>query len=244
MFSFFKKKKSLLSSGLFEGYTDGHSHILPGVDDGIQGIQESLDTLSLYASMGVRNVWLTPHTMEDIPNTTAQLTETYNTLLQRWQSECPQHSSLSIHLSSEYMLDPLFIKHLECKDLLPYGPKRDHLLVETSYYNAPVDFLPTLASIKQSGLQPILAHPERYAYMNDSDYETLKQHGIKFQLNITSLIGYYGPDAQQRARKLLSLGYYNLSGSDIHSLSRFENAINHRALKSQDLDLLTTLPSL
>lgn len=246
MFSFFKKKHSLQSSGIFQGYTDGHSHILPGVDDGIQGIQESLDTLSLYASMGVRNLWLTPHTMEDIPNTTDGLTAHYNTLVQRWEEECALKgiaSPLKIHLSSEYMLDPLFITHLENKDFLPYGPNRDHILVETSYYNAPVDLISTLNSIHVAGYTPVLAHPERYHYMEDKDYESLKQRNVKFQLNITSLIGYYGPDAQQRAQKLLALGYYNLSGSDLHSLTRFKGAIDHHGLKSSTLEQLSSLLS-
>ena len=233
MFSFFKKKYSLASSGIFQGYTDCHSHILPGVDDGIKTIDESIDTLSLYASLGVKHVWLTPHTMEDIPNTTADLTDRFQKLQQRWKEVHPEQT-LTLSLASEYMIDTQFLTHLEQRDFLPHGAKGDHLLVETSYYNAPLDFYETLDGVMKSGFTPILAHPERYVYMDDRDYMKLKQLHVKFQLNITSLMGYYGPDAQQRAKKLLSMGYYNFSGSDLHSLHRFERAIREKVMFEQE----------
>ena len=65
---FFKKQTSLVGSGILEGFTDYHSHILPGVDDGIQTLGESLDTLDCLEKLGVKSIWLTPHVMEDIPN--------------------------------------------------------------------------------------------------------------------------------------------------------------------------------
>ena len=70
---FFKKQTSLVGSGILEGFTDYHSHILPGVDDGIQTLGESLDTLDCLEKLGVKSIWLTPHVMEDIPNTSEKL---------------------------------------------------------------------------------------------------------------------------------------------------------------------------
>ena len=64
-------------SGIFEGFTDWHSHILPGVDDGVRTVEEALEILRLYEELGVKAVWLTPHIMEDIPNTTAHLRERF-----------------------------------------------------------------------------------------------------------------------------------------------------------------------
>lgn len=57
---FFKKQTSLVGSGILEGFTDYHSHILPGVDDGIQTLGESLDTLDCLEKLGVKSIWLTP----------------------------------------------------------------------------------------------------------------------------------------------------------------------------------------
>ena len=70
---FLQRKKSLLKSGFLEGFTDRHSHLLPGVDDGFRTMEETLDALEYMESAGVSEIWLTPHIMEDIPNTTADL---------------------------------------------------------------------------------------------------------------------------------------------------------------------------
>ncbi len=51
------------------GMTDWHSHILFGVDDGVETLDDSLEILDAYAAMGFSRVWLTPHIMEDVPNT-------------------------------------------------------------------------------------------------------------------------------------------------------------------------------
>ena len=69
---FFKKREKQNIIKLI-GFTDYHSHILPGVDDGVQTMDESLEILRLYEEQGIKSVWLTPHIMEDIPNTTAHL---------------------------------------------------------------------------------------------------------------------------------------------------------------------------
>ena len=73
MLSFLLGKKSLSDSGLLKGAVDNHSHILPGVDDGVRTMEESLAILSYLEAQGVVSLWLTPHTMEDVPNTTAGL---------------------------------------------------------------------------------------------------------------------------------------------------------------------------
>ena len=66
-----------MGSGILEGFTDYHSHILPGVDDGIRTLGESLDTLDCLEKLGVKSIWLTPHVMEDIPNTSEKLRERF-----------------------------------------------------------------------------------------------------------------------------------------------------------------------
>ena len=64
----FTKYYSILDSGFFDGATDWHCHILPGVDDGIRTMESAIEVLDYYASTGIREVWLTPHIMEDVPN--------------------------------------------------------------------------------------------------------------------------------------------------------------------------------
>lgn len=80
----FRKTTTLAQSGILKGITDCHSHLLPGVDDGVETLDESLRILDTMEKQGVRKVWLTPHIMEDIPNETATLREKFRELEQSY----------------------------------------------------------------------------------------------------------------------------------------------------------------
>ena len=201
-------KKSL--SEIWIGATDCHSHILPGVDDGVADMETSLKILAAYEKLQIREVWCTPHVMEDIPNTTVDLKARFTEL------KAAYHGPVKLYLAAEYMMDGLFLERLEQDDLLTHGHEGNALLVETSYYTPPMDLHGILESVKGKGYYPILAHPERYLYMKMSDYEPLKKMGLYFQLNVASLSGAYGEDAVKKAQKLLKDGAYNYIGSDIH----------------------------
>ena len=216
---FFKKQTSLVGSGILEGFTDYHSHILPGVDDGIQTLGESLDTLDCLEKLGVKSIWLTPHVMEDIPNTSEKLRERFQLLLQYYSG------GIALHLAAEYMLDNLFEERLASEDLLPIGKAQKHLLVETSYFNPPMGLNNILLRIKAKGYIPVLAHPERYTYINEKDYWRLKGMNVRFQLNLLSLIGAYGPEVRGKEEWLLKNGYYQLCGTDIHSLKLWKESV-------------------
>jgi cytosine/adenosine deaminase-related metal-dependent hydrolase len=95
----FSRKKSLFDQGLLRGWTDWHSHILPGVDDGIRTLDDALAVLHWYAEQGVREVWLTPHVMEDCPNSPADLLERFAALRAAW------NGPVVLHLAAENMLD-------------------------------------------------------------------------------------------------------------------------------------------
>lgn len=228
----FKSVKSLKESGMFEGFTDWHSHILPGVDDGIRTLDESLEVLRAYEALGFRKVWLTPHVMEDFPNRPADLKARFAELKEAWTG------NVEIKLAAENMLDNLFEQRLEEGDLLPIGDDGNHLLVETSYYTPPMGMEGILEKIKSAGYFPILAHPERYRYMEQKDYKKLKDKGIIFQMNFMSLVGAYGETAQKKAEWLLSKGMIDLTGSDVHRLKAVENYIGMAPKKSSNLEAL------
>lgn len=215
----FRKSRSPIATGFFTGFTDYHSHILPGVDDGVPTIDESLAILSLYARLGVKAVWLTPHIMEDIPNTTARLQQRFAELQTAWQG------SVTLHLAAEYMLDNLFLERLATNDLLPLGNRGDHLLVETSCFNPPMDLFGILDNIKTKGFHPVLAHPERYAYMDETEYRKLKAMGVKFQLNVFSLNGMYGKMVRKKAEWMEKCGWYEMRGTDVHAIGVVERLL-------------------
>ncbi len=219
----FSIKQTLEGSGILRGFTDWHSHILPGVDDGVQSVDESLDILRLYESSGIETVWLTPHIMEDIPNTTASLRERFDRLRSAYTGP------VRLRLASENMIDALFEERLEAGDLLPIGDEGDRLLVETSYFNPPMGMRHIMKRIQSKGYHPVLAHPERYVYMEHEDYLRLLDTGVLFQLNLPSLFGGYGPEARHKAEWLLKNGHYSLAGSDIHHLHVWRDLLSMKA---------------
>ena len=226
----FRSKHSLLDGDVLKGLKDHHSHILFGVDDGLATLEESLEVLDYMEKEGVAEVWCTPHVMEDTPNTTDQLIARFEELMQAY------NGSVSLHLAAEYMLDTVFEKRFRNKDLLTM---RDNtVLVETSTWNPPPAMYETLRGILSAGYRPLLAHPERYRYLNEASFERLHKMGVHFQLNLSSLIGYYGETAARKAHWLLERGWYSSVGTDSHRFKTLEEQLNRSVLKKQTFEYI------
>lgn len=226
---FKKRVPSLRKSGFANGFTDWHSHILPGVDDGISSMEKALEVLKAYEALGVKRVWLTPHIMEDYPNETAELQKRFAELSLEYDGP------IRLDLAAENMLDSLFETRLEQKDFLPIGDQANHLLVETSYFSPPMNFDELIDAVKVAGYYPLLAHPERYRYMGERDYKDLRKRGVAFQMNYLSLVGMYGETARKKAEWMLREGMYDVTGSDLHRLSSYQKFLDKAPTKSDTL---------
>lgn len=223
----FSSKITINRSEILNGFCDNHIHLLPGVDDGIQSLDDSLQLLQIMEAAGVKTVWCTPHIMEDIPNKTDFLKMHFETLKSKYEG------NIELHLAAEYMLDNLFQERLYKDDLLVH--ENNHLLVESSAISAPYNFKGTLKEIMSKGHYVLLAHPERYFFLEMNDYEELKSMNIRFQLNLTSLVGLYGPEVKIKAEKLLNSGFYDAVGTDTHKIKRWqqmeEQKISNKIIK-------------
>lgn len=228
----FSSKTTLRDSGLMVGSVDNHCHLLPGVDDGITKMESTLSLLSSMEEAGVRECWFTPHIMEDIPNKTEMLKQRFDEVKAEYKG------SLSLNLAAEYMLDNLFTERLGAGDLLVH--KNQSVLVESSCLVAPYGFESKLEEIKHMGYFPILAHPERYVFLDDHEYRKLKKMDVRFQLNITSLLGLYGPMVKDKAEILLEKGMYNYVGTDTHRTDRWLQMLD-RKFKKKYVDLLNNI---
>ena len=237
----FLRNRTIGETGILHGMTDWHCHILPGVDDGFRSLEDSLEALSRYESLGVSEVWLTPHVMEDVPSTTEALKNRFSELCDAYKGP------LRLYLAAEYMMDSLFERRLRDRDLLPLGTGGKHLLVETSYFNPPAGLVEILKSIKTAGYFPVLAHPERYMYMDMEDYSALMDSGVRLQLNLCSLVGMYGKEVQKKSFRLLRKGYFSIVGTDLHRLSQLDFLTKTRRLPGNifknlsKTDFLTTI---
>ena len=228
----FTKTDSLEKAGMLNGFTDWHSHILPGVDDGIRSMSSALEVLARYEEAGIKKVWLTPHVMEDYPNTPEKLREKFQELKSEYKG------NIELRLAAENMLDSLFEERLAEKNFLTIGEEGRHLLIETSYMNPPYGFEDMLQRTMSAGYNLVMAHPERYRYMDEEDYWKLKKKGILFQINFISLVGGYGETARKKAEWLLKEGMIDVAGSDLHRLEFFNEGIGLSPKKKQSLTQL------
>lgn len=220
---------------MLQNFTDWHSHILPGVDDGIRTMDESLETLQAFEREGVKKVWLTPHVMEDCPNTTERLRQRFDDLKEMYKG------GIELKLASENMLDSLFEERLKANDFLPIGDSGEHLLVETSYVNPPYGMEDMIEGIFDLGYVPLLAHPERYRYMNEKDYMRLRDRGVLFQANYVSLVGGYGETARRKLEWMLKENLIDVTGSDVHRKFVFEHVIQKSPKHASPLRLLAEI---
>ena len=233
MFGLFQRRSSILDAGLLKGAVDNHCHILYGLDDGVKTVEESLTILGWLGEQGVEEVWFTPHVMEDVPNTTAALRSRFEEL------KAVYKGSLKFHLAAEYMIDNLFEERLANRDLLTHG--EDTVLVETSAVAPPINLWEILEKMCQMGYRPLIAHPERYRYMEFEDYQALHRMGALLQLNLPSIVGFYGESALIRAESLLNKGWYSMVGSDCHRFRALQSQYNAKELKKDIVRKLVPL---
>lgn len=227
LFDIFSNKVVLNRSEILNGFCDNHTHLLPGVDDGIKSMDDALKLLEIMEAAGVKTVWCTPHVMEDIPNKTDFLKMHFEKLTSLYKG------GIQLNLAAEYMIDSLFLERLEKNDLLIHS--NNHVLVESSAISAPYNFKGTLKELMSKGHYVLLAHPERYCFLSMKEYAELKEMKVKFQLNLTSLIGLYGQEVKDKAEKLLEKGYYDVVGTDTHKVNRWlqmeEQKISKKIIK-------------
>ena len=237
MFEFFdlfgRRRTSILESRLLKDAVDNHSHILYGLDDGVRTQEESMAILKFLEEQGVAEVWFTPHVMEDVPNTTEGIRARFEEL------KAVYTGGLKLHLAAEYMIDTLFEERLAKDDLLTHG--EDTVLVETSAVAPPFNLWDVLEKMLKAGYRPLIAHPERYRYMDPSDYRQLHEMGCWMQMNYPSIVGFYGGGAQERAIDLLNKGYYHMTGSDCHRFRALQAQLEAKELKKDALEKLARL---
>ena len=234
----FSLKKSFSASGLLPGSTDIHCHLLPGVDDGAKGYHEAVSALRWLKMTGIEFLYLTPHIMSEFPeNNSWYLAKKFEQFTKRLEDDGITNIP-ALKLGAEYMLEATFNLRKE-ESLLTYAGR--HILIETSYLTPPLGLKDLLDGLLANGNTPILAHPERYMYMDWDDYQSLKKQKIKFQLNYLSLTGVYGSYAKKTSAQLLKEGLYDFAGSDMHHLGWHRNIIRLKKLTNKQIDQLLPL---
>ena len=202
---------------MIDSSTDCHCHILPGLDDGARTLEESVALARRQASWGFRKVVCTSHRVGKYPNVPEVVVAACNMLQEELRRrEIP----LELTPSMEYRLIPeTWPETLEKGWFLPW--EGNHILIELPIHKASRigNIVPEeeIARLLGMGYQPVLAHPERYLYLDMGRYHSIKAAGALFQRNVGSLEGLCGEAVSVRCEALLADGLYDLLGTDLHN---------------------------
>ena len=230
MFSLFKKKRADTDS--LAGLTcDVHSHLIPGIDDGVKSIDDAVQLVRGLMELGYKKIITTPHINGDIFPNTPEIIRKGEAAVRAELA----HQGLEVEFSAaaEYLMDDRFYHLL--KEGGPFLTLRDNLvLVELSFAVPAINLKELLFDLQLRGYQPVLAHPERYLYFsaNKTWYDQLKDAGCLFQLNLLSFRGHYGPESQQLAEWLVKKKYVDLVGTDMHHERHLELLHSPRIYKA------------
>jgi len=231
LFSFFKKKPADAADGLAGLACDMHSHLIPGIDDGVKTVDDSIRLIRGLMELGYRKIITTPHINADIFPNTPEIIRGGQALVSA--ELVRQGLEVEFSAAAEYLMDDHF-HHLlsEGEQLLTL---RDNMvLVELSFAVPNINLKELLFEVQVKGYQPVLAHPERYLYFGASKgwYDQLKEAGCLFQLNLLSFRGHYGPESQQLAEWLIKKKYVDLVGTDMHHERHLELLRSQRIFKT------------
>ena len=196
---------------------DCHCHILPGLDDGAQTLEDSVFLARKLAQWGYKRAVCTPHSTNKYRNSPASVMTACELL--RGELE-RQGITLELIPSMEYRFVPeTWPTVRESGWLLPW--EGNHILVELPIHDpAKVGNIVPVAEIRwliSEGYQPVLAHPERYLWLPTDDCRAFKDAGAQLQRNLGTLEGMYGEAVRKRAEALDADGMYEWVGSDLHS---------------------------
>ena len=220
VFNFFKKRKNDPDLNYSSLKVDLHSHLIPGIDDGAQTVEDSLNLIRKMQDLGFQKLITTPHVMADYYRNTPEIINAG--LAELRQALADNEIEIEIEAAAEYYLDETFESKLEKDNVLTLG--EGFLLFELSFVNYPQSFFDIVEKIKAKGYKPVLAHPERYPYFTAAieNYERIKEAGCYLQLNTTSLTGFYGRPTQKTAEELIDKYLIDFIGSDLHHFKHAE----------------------
>lgn len=214
MFGLFKKKEVLkkVDFNYSSVVVDMHSHVLPGIDDGAQTPEESIVLIKKMMELGITKIIATPHVMIDYYRNDHESINNALTILKAELAN--QNIKIDISAAAEHYFDESFEKRIDEGKLLTMPG--NYVLFEISFISPPQNLLMIIQRMITLGYKPILAHPERYNYMDIDQLRRIRMMGCNLQLNTISLTGYYGKTTRKMAEDLVDADMVDFISSDMH----------------------------
>ena len=221
---FKSRKKAQITN--FEAWgVDIHSHLLPGIDDGSQTLDQTIGMILKFKALGYKKLIVTPHVKSGVYDNSSDL------ILQKLEEVKAEIKRLDlgieIEASAEYFFDETLFERISANNLLPFHG--NHILFELSFNNEPKQIDELIFLLKAAGYQPIMAHFERYMYYHGSVdmAKYFQARGCWIQMNLNSLSGHYGPDVKKQAQKMIKENAVDIVGSDCHRMEHLQTMEKH-----------------
>lgn len=197
---------------------DIHCHILYSIDDGAEDFQASINMAEVAECNGTKAIIATPHC--NIPDMHEEydkpiILDRVNCLNEKLRSI---GSDLRIYTGSEIFATGDVVEKLKSGQLLTLNDSV-YTLIEFDFYEHPASVFVKLEAICSEGFVPVVAHPERYAFVKDDDtaIDRLKKMGCLVQLNKGSICGRFGKEVALSAHRMLVKEQADFVASDAHS---------------------------
>lgn len=197
-------------------YVDIHSHILYGIDDGSKSLKESIEILKQYAEMGFKYVTATPHYIENSKYMTDN--EGKENILETLETELKfQNIDVKLFLGNEVFTNNNLTKLLKNNQIATLNGSK-YLLIELPMQSKLKNITDIIYELRIKGITPIIAHPERYSYVQEdiSYVNKLIEEGALLQANYGSIVGVYGEHVKKTIKKLLKEDVISFLATDIH----------------------------
>lgn len=201
---------------------DLHCHILPYLDDGARNMDETLSMLQIAVQSGIKSMVATPHCEQ------GRLEEVLSVYKRVCKVIKDRQIPLNLYLGMEIFATQDTAELLRQGQLLTLNGSR-YPLVEFDFLTNGRDETDILEDLLHEGYRPLIAHPERYLFLqrNPDLMNLWWQMGCLFQINRGSLLGRFGMEAQQLSLAMIDRGFATVVASDGHSCNRRTPWLEH-----------------
>lgn len=197
---------------------DIHSHIIAAIDDGSKNLDYSLKMLKIAEESGTEKIVATPHYYM------GRYEEKYSTVKEQvyYLSKVAKKNNINIEifLGQEVLIHKKTVELYE-KGYIGTINNTSYMLVEFPMTTWEHYYMDVLYELRVRGINPIIAHPERYKFIHEdiSNINKFLEEGYLFQINTGSLEGIFGKNVEKISKELIKNRICNFIGSDAHSIN-------------------------
>ena len=194
---------------------DFHTHILPNIDDGSRSIDETFNLIKEAKEVGFDGIILTSHYIENFYETDVPERDVWVKAIS--ENLGAKGIDTDLYLANEIYISENMMGLLEQQKASTIN-NSCYVLFELPLNEEPLNLYDVIYSLQENKLIPILAHPERYSFVQKEPeliYDLIEK-GCLMQANYGSIIGQYGVKAEYIVKKFLENNMIHFLGSDVH----------------------------